>query len=81
VFHRFRQAKFAYGGLILSSSQFMLLLLWPLKMILAIKVVKIDSKIITLLPQSKLVKQTVETAYGVKLDMAKGKNLSKQFSY
>jgi hypothetical protein len=29
VFHRFRQAKFAYGGLILSFSQFLLLPLQP----------------------------------------------------
>jgi hypothetical protein len=34
----------------------------PLKMTLAIKVVKIDSKIIISLPQSKSVKQTV---YGI----------------
>jgi hypothetical protein len=31
VFHRFRQAKFAYGRLILSSSQFLLPIQQPLK--------------------------------------------------
>ncbi len=31
VFHRFRQAKFAYGGSILRSSQFLLLLQLPQK--------------------------------------------------
>jgi hypothetical protein len=46
VFQRFRQAKFAHGGSILSSSQFLLLHQQPLKMTLAIKVVKIDLKII-----------------------------------
>jgi hypothetical protein len=50
VFHRFWQAKFAYGGSIVSSSQFWLLHQAPQKMALAIKVVKIDSKIITSLP-------------------------------
>ncbi len=42
------QAKFAYGGLILSFSQFLLLPQRPLKMMLALKVVKIDSKIFML---------------------------------
>jgi hypothetical protein len=60
VFHRLRQAKFAYGGSILGMSQFLLLPHHPLKMTLAIKVVKIDSKIIISLPQSKLLTQTVE---------------------
>ncbi len=50
VFRRFRQMKFAYGGSILSSSQFLLLPLWPLITTVTIKVVKIDLKIITLLP-------------------------------
>jgi hypothetical protein len=45
-----RQAKFAYGGLILSSSQFMPLPQQPLKMTFAIKAVKIKTKIIILLP-------------------------------
>ncbi len=31
VFHRFRHAKFAFGGSILSTSQFLLLPKWPLK--------------------------------------------------
>jgi hypothetical protein len=59
VFHRFRPAKFAYGGSILSSSQFFILPQWPLKMTLAIKVVKIHPKIIILLPKYKSVKKTV----------------------
>jgi hypothetical protein len=50
VFHRFKQAKFAYGGSILSSSQFLLLPQLPQKMELASKVVKVDSKIIVSLP-------------------------------
>ena len=49
VFHRFGQAKFAYGGPVLGSSQFLLLPQLPQKMMLASKVVKIDSKIIILL--------------------------------
>jgi hypothetical protein len=49
LFHRFQQAKFPYGDLILSSSQFLLLTQRPLKIILAIKVVKSDSKIIILI--------------------------------
>jgi len=43
------QAKFAYGGSILGSSQFTLLPQLPLKTRLDLKVVKTDSKIITLL--------------------------------
>jgi hypothetical protein len=39
VFHRFRQAKFAYGGSILSSRQFLPLPWLPQKMELASKVV------------------------------------------
>jgi hypothetical protein len=46
VIHQFRQAKFAYGGSILSSCNFLLLPQPPLKITLATKVVKIDSKII-----------------------------------
>jgi hypothetical protein len=46
TFHRFRQAKFDKGGLILSLSQFLLLPQLPQKMKLASKVVEIDSKII-----------------------------------
>ncbi len=49
VSHQFRQAKFAYGGSILSSSQFLLLPQLPLNMTLAIKVDKIDEKNIILL--------------------------------
>ncbi len=39
-------AKFAYGGSILGSSHFTLLSQMPLKMMLDLKVVKIDLKII-----------------------------------
>jgi len=46
VFHGFGQAKFAYGGSILGLRQFTLLPQLPLKMMLGLKVVKIDSKII-----------------------------------
>jgi len=46
VFHRFGQAKFAFGGSILGSNQITLLPQVPLKMMLNSKVVKIDSKII-----------------------------------
>jgi hypothetical protein len=48
VFHQFRQAKFVYGGSILSSSQFLLLPQLPPKMELSSKV---DSKIIVSLPE------------------------------
>ncbi len=51
VFHRFRQAKFPNGGSILSSNQFSILPQPPQKMKLASKVVKIDPKIIVLLPK------------------------------
>jgi len=53
VIHRCRQAKFAYGGLILGSSQCTLLPQLPLKMMLDSKVVKIDSNVIILLRYSK----------------------------
>jgi hypothetical protein len=48
VFQQFRQAKFAYGGSVLSLSQFSLLSQLPQKMKLASKVVKSDWKIIIL---------------------------------
>jgi hypothetical protein len=51
VFQGFRQAKSANGGLILSSSQFLILPQLPQKMKLASEVVKVDSKIIILLPK------------------------------
>jgi hypothetical protein len=51
LFHQFRQAKFANGGSILSSSQFSILPQLPQKMKLASKVVKIDPKIIFSLPK------------------------------
>jgi len=46
AFRRFGQAKFAYGGLLLGSSQFSILPQLPQKMMLASKVIRIDSKII-----------------------------------
>jgi hypothetical protein len=49
VFQGFSKAKFAYGGSILSSSQFLILPQLPQKMKLTSKVVKIDPKIIVLL--------------------------------
>jgi hypothetical protein len=45
AFHRFGQAKFPKGGLVLSSSQFLILPQLPQKMMVCLKVVKIDSKI------------------------------------
>ncbi len=51
VFQGFRQAKSANGGSILSSSQFLILPQLPQRMKLASKVVKVDSKIIILLPK------------------------------
>jgi hypothetical protein len=51
VFQEFSKAKFAKGGSILSSSQFLILPQLAQKMKLASKVVKIDSKIIILLPK------------------------------
>jgi hypothetical protein len=49
-FQIFRQAEFAYGGSILSSSQFLILPQLPQKIQSASKVVKIDWKIIISLP-------------------------------
>jgi hypothetical protein len=46
VLHRFGQAKFANGGLVLGSSQFAILPQVPLKTMFGLKVVKIDSKLI-----------------------------------
>ncbi len=43
AFHRFRQAKFPDGVLVLGSSQFTPLPQLPLKMMLSLKVVKINS--------------------------------------
>jgi hypothetical protein len=59
LFHPFMQDKLAYGSSVLSLSQFWLLPKWPIKTLLATKVVKIDLKIIILLPWSKSVKFTV----------------------
>ena len=49
AFHRFGQAKIAHSGLVLGSSQFLLLPQLPQKKMRASKVVKIDLKIIILL--------------------------------
>ncbi len=51
VFQGFSEARFAYGGSILSSSQFLILFQLPQKMKLKSKVVKIDPKIIVSLPK------------------------------
>jgi hypothetical protein len=45
AFHRFGQSKFPDGGLVLGSSQFLILPQLPQKTMLGLKVVKIDSKI------------------------------------
>jgi len=45
AFHQFGQAKFPDGGSILGSRQFSILPQQPLKMMLGLKVVKIDWKI------------------------------------
>jgi hypothetical protein len=50
------QVKFGYGGSILDLSQILLLHQLSLKMELASKVVKIDSKIIILQPKYKSTK-------------------------
>jgi hypothetical protein len=46
VFQGFVQAKFAYNGSVLGSSQFALLPQLPVKMTLDFKVIKIDTNII-----------------------------------
>jgi hypothetical protein len=48
---KLKKAKSANGGSILSSSQFLILPQLPQKIKLASKVVKVDSKIIILLPK------------------------------
>ncbi len=53
VFHQFMQAEFAYGDLILSSSQFLQLPQRPLKMTLALKSGKNRLKKIISLLRSK----------------------------
>jgi hypothetical protein len=60
VFQEFSKAKSANGGLILSSSQFLILPQLPQKIKLASKVVKVDSKIIISLPKIKSQKLTVD---------------------
>jgi hypothetical protein len=61
VFHQFCQDKFSSDGLILSSSQFLLLSQLPQKMKLVSKVVKSDAKVIILLLWTKSMKHTVES--------------------
>ncbi len=51
VFQWFRQAKFANGGVILSSNQFSLLPKLTRKAELDLKMVKYDSKVIVSLPK------------------------------
>ncbi len=51
VFQEFGKAKSANGGSILNSSQYLILLQLPQKIKLSSKVVKVDSKIIILLPK------------------------------
>jgi hypothetical protein len=51
VFQGFSKAKSANGGLILSSSPFLILPQLPQKIKLSSKVVKVDSKIIISLPK------------------------------
>jgi hypothetical protein len=61
VFHRFRQAKFAYGyAYDFKLEPIVATALAATKITLDIKVVKIDSNIIILLPWSKSVKQAIE---------------------
>jgi hypothetical protein len=72
VFHRFRQANFANGGLILSLSHFLILPRLPQKLSSLQKVVKIDSKIIISLPRSKSVKLTqvtFKTHYNIQFEI------------
>ncbi len=63
VFHGFGQVKFADSGSILGSSQFSLLPHLPQKTMVSLKVVKIDSKIIILLCQSKSVIRSVPISW------------------
>ena len=59
MFHRFGQAKFAYGSQVSGSSQFRLLPQLPEKTKLALKVVKINKKVIISRHESKSVTHTV----------------------
>ncbi len=81
VFHWFQRAKFAYGDLILSSSQFLLLTQHSQKMKLTSKVIKIKTKIIISLPWSKSVKQTVVAAlqFSYKVTLLEGKTTKRVF--
>jgi hypothetical protein len=89
VFHWFMQAKSTYGGSILSSSHISLQPQLTLKTTLAIKVVKIEWKIIISLPWSKLVKHTVglglicqkSTFESNPIDHLKGKQIFRCFLY
>ncbi len=80
VFQRFRQAKFAYGGSFLNSNQFSLLSQLPQKVKLALKVVKIDSKIIISLLWCKSLKPAVYLDTNiVKSDMETNLSTPKHF--
>ena len=57
---KLKLVKLAFGGQVLSSSQFLLLHHLPENMTLASKVVKIDSKIIIRLCRSNFVTHSVE---------------------
>jgi hypothetical protein len=59
VFHRFWKGQFAYGGSILSSSQFLLLPQLPQNLMLDTKVDKNGSKIIISIQYYKSLKHTV----------------------
>jgi len=59
VCHGFGQAKFTYGGSILSSSQFTLLPPLLIKMVLGLKEVKIESKKATCFDNLKSVTRSV----------------------
>jgi len=65
AFHGFGQAKFSYNGSILGSSQFASLPQLPLKLMLHLKVVKINSKIIISLHKSKSVTHSVPYIHDV----------------
>jgi len=85
VFHRFRQAKFGYGGSILSQSQFLLILQRPLKTTLVMKVVKIDRKIIVVLPWSKFGEtgcfSDLQNQFVVDKFVIKARSLDERFSF
>jgi len=66
AFHGFGQAKFAYGGSIFGTSQFTLLPQLPLKMMINLKVVEINPKIIISQHLSKYVTHSVQLRASVR---------------